>query len=54
MTIECDVCFHGDKTQCRCEEWETYWNSLPPEQQREELEAMGRHVEETQMDREAR
>lgn len=53
MTIECDLCFSGDNTRCGCAEWVAYWDSLTPNQRREELEAMGRHVEETQIDREA-
>ena len=43
---ECGLCF-GDPEDCGCQEWEEYWNSLTPEEQRREYEMMALHVEET-------
>jgi hypothetical protein len=58
---ECEVCFReveylltarfmGDLECNECREYREYYNSLTPQQLREEHEAMARYVEETEAD----
>jgi hypothetical protein len=50
MSDECSVCFNGPVArdgQCQeCIDWLDYWESLTPEQQQKEREAMAAYTDE--------
>jgi hypothetical protein len=52
MSNECTVCFKDlairDGLCQDCLDWEEYWNSLTPKQQRVEIQRMARYTEEAE------
>lgn len=51
MTSDCSLCGVEPATvdgHCApCHDWSTYWNSLTPQEKRDEDQAMAEYVEET-------